>query len=99
VQLSLPLRTYIVFLHGRYGCVVDGKHQCLVGGCEAGRVTVARIADHLRDGWNVNNPGNGINVLREYIQKKRYLRRKWVKLAEIGGGGAQIVLKQECMAL
>lgn len=39
MQIPISKQTYIVFLHGGYGCVVDGEHQSLVGWCEARHVT------------------------------------------------------------
>ena len=72
LQILIPVRTYIVFLHGGYGCVIDGEHQSLVGWCQARHVT-AQIADYFRDGWKMNKAAESIDVFREYIQEKRYL--------------------------
>jgi hypothetical protein len=92
------MQTYIVFIHGGYCCVVNGKHQCFVGWCQVRHFTSTKIADHFRNGWDMNNSADSINVFSEYIQEKRYLRRQGVKLAEVGSGRTQIVLKQESMA-
>lgn len=47
----------------------------------------------------MDNTSNGINVVREYIQEKRYLGREREEILEIGGGRTEVVPKEECVTL
>lgn len=61
------MQAYIVFLHGGYGCIVDREHQGLVGRGQARLITATPIANHLPNGWKVNNLDNRIDIFGKYV--------------------------------